>query len=65
MPDPENIVLEFEIAFLCGLEAEIRVLPVLAAAILKIDFRLRRKMFQSAPSHCVTLKTCFAVPIVR
>ncbi len=65
MPDPENIVIGLEIAFLCGLEAEIRVLPVLAAAILEIDFRLRRTVFQSAPLHCVTLKTCFAVPIVR
>ncbi len=57
MPDPENIVIGLEIAFLCGLEAEISVLPVLAAAILEIDFRLRRTVLQSVPTQSQTPKT--------
>ena len=34
LPDPESMVLELGISFLCGLQAEISELPVWVAAIL-------------------------------
>ncbi len=41
----ENIVIGLEIAFLSGLEAEIRILPVWAAAIFDFDIRLQLEVF--------------------
>ena len=45
MPDPENIVIELDIAFLSGLGAEIGVLPVVKAAILNFNIRLHNTVF--------------------
>jgi len=41
MPDPENMILGFEISLLSSLQAEMYVRPVLAYAILTREFRLR------------------------
>jgi len=40
MLDPENMILGFEISLLSSPQAEVYVLPVLAAAILTPEFRL-------------------------